>query len=417
VFAPGGDAPVAAARTDAGGAYRIPVERGGAYLVTAAAPAYAPAGADALADADTELPALLLRAGAAIEGTVRVASAPASRATVRASLPGTSGRTLALGLDGLSLVADAQGVAWRSVAAETDAAGRFSLAGLATRTYRLEVEALDGAGAAPYEAQDVAAPGVAAFDEPVARVSVTVRGGGEPLSGATVEVRREDGAISSLRTVRGSAIALARPGERLSLAVSANGYEPVAREIVSRTSEEAFDLLPDVRLATLVVTLRSEDGVALPVACDFDLEPDHGFASRRRAMVDAGRFLLEDLEPDVYRVVAALPGEFAPASARVALARGATTVLPLDVFAGGRIVVRFLTDGPLPDVWIEGAADPRASRAIGGPVRWEVRGDTLESGLLAPGAYVLHVLAPDGPRSFAVEVRPTEIVRLLVPLG
>ena len=46
-----------------------------------------------------------------------------------------------------------------------------------------------------------------------------------------------------------------------------------------------------------------------------------------------------------------------------------------------------------------------------------ITGDTLESSLMAPGRYVLHVLAPGGARSFPVDVKPGETVRLLVPLG
>jgi hypothetical protein len=35
---------------------------------------------------------------------------------------------------------------------------------------------------------------------------------------------------------------------------------------------------------------------------------------------------------------------------------------------------------------------------------------------MQPGIYVVHVLAPDGPRSFPIVVKPGETVRLLVPL-
>ncbi|MCK6461130.1 MAG: carboxypeptidase-like regulatory domain-containing protein, partial [Planctomycetes bacterium] len=258
--------------------------------------------------------------------------------------------------------------------------------------------------------------GVATFDEPLARVRVLVHGGGELLTGAVVDVRREDGGSLSLRTAAGEALVLARPGERLALAVSSPGFEPEMREILAATSAEAFELRPEASLATLRVTLHSEDGVPLPAVCEFDLEPDRGFPSHRKAAVEDGGFVFRDLEPDGYRVVATLPGNFAPAAARVTLVRGETADLPLDILAGGRIVVRILTKGPLPDVWVEGAVDPRASK-LPADVEWEAKGDTLESGLLPPGKYVLHVLAPDGPRSFPVEVKPAETLRLLVPLG
>ncbi len=408
--------PSAAARTDADGRFKIPVERGGAYFVAAAAPAYAPAGSDVVAGADTEVATLVLRGGVSIEGSVRVADAPAARATVRASLPEALGRTLALGLDGQALAVDALGVAWRSIAAETDGNGRFALAGLSSRSYRVEVEALSDGASPPYGPLDVAAPGVATFDEPVARVAILVHGDGVLLTGAVVDVRHEDGRMLSMRTAAGRALVLARPGERLGLAVSAPGFEPELRDILAATNAEAFELRSEARPATLRVTLRSEDGVALPAACEFDLEPDRGFPSRRKAMVEDGGFVLRDLEPGGYRVVAMLPGNFAPAEGRVTLARGEAAELTLDVFAGGRIVVRILTKGQLPDVWVEGAVDPRASR-LPPEVKWEVKGDTLESGLLPPGSYVLHVLAPDGPRSFPVELKPAETLKLLVPLG
>ncbi|HEX5135504.1 MAG TPA: RNA polymerase sigma factor [Planctomycetota bacterium] len=418
VFPSAGDRPVAAARTDAAGRYRIPVDRGGSYLVAAAAPAYAPAGAVAVAVGDAEIPSLVLRAGVPIEGSVHVADAPASRARVRASLLVEAGRTLSLGADGPTLSVEAAGIAWKSVSAETAGDGRFALAGLSARTYRVEVEALSDGTAPPYEAIDVVAPGVAAFAEPVARIAVSVRGDGVLIGGAVVDVRREDGSSPSLRAPGGRVVLLARPGEALSLVASGPGFAPEMRDIVATTGEVAFDLQHEPRFATLRVALRSEDGVALPAVCSFDLGPDRGFPSQRKAIVEDGRFVLEDLEPDVYSVVATPVGMFLPASGRVTLKRGETAELRLDVFACGRISVRFLNvAGPLPDVWVEGSVDPRAAKLPAEAVVWEVDGDRLESGFLAPGSYVLHVLAPDGPRSFPVEVKPTETVRLLIPLG
>ncbi len=421
VFPYEGDAPAAefaaAARTRADGSFRLAVDRGATYFVAAAAPGYAPAGAAAVAEADTALPTLVLRSGVAITGSVRSGEAAAAGATVRASVPETSARTLSLSLDGNAIAYDAGGVAWRSLAAEANGDGTFRIPGLAARTYRVEVLALLDGEAPRYGALEVAAPGIAEFDVPVARVSVTVRGGGAPLAGASVEALRADGSsLSRVTDATGRALLLARPSEALRLAVAAEGFAAEEREVRAETSEIPFDLVPEKRTGTIVVALRSEQGVALPSACEFDLTPDRGRAVRRKTIVEEGRFVLKDLEPAVYRVVATLPGNFLAASGRVALRRGETVDLSLDVRAGGRIVVRILTKDKLPDVWVEGAGD-YGSEAFGGSPAWRVTGDTLESGLMAPGFYVLHVLAPDGPRSFPVDVKPGETVRLLVPLG
>ncbi len=420
VFPYDGDVPspelAAAARTRADGSFRLAVDRGLAYFVAAAAPGYAPAGAATDAEA-VPLPTLVLRTGVAITGNVRSGESAAAGASVRASLPETRGLALTLGLDGNALDYDAGSVAWRSLAAEADDAGAFRVSGLAARTYRVEVLALLGSEAPPYRALEVVAPGVVEFDVPVARVLVEVKAAGSPLAGASVEAVREDGSILSRSTdAAGRALLLARPGEALRVAVVAPGFRAEERRFVAETLEIVFDLVAEDRFGTLVASLRSEEGVALPSACSFDLEPDRGVFVRRKAIVEDGRFVLRDLEPGAYRVVATLPGNFLPASGRVALARGETAELPLDVRAGGRIVVRILTRDPLPAVWLEGLGD-YGSEAFGGAAAWRITGDTLESGLMAPGFYVLHVLAADGPRSFPVDVKPGETVRLLVPLG
>ncbi|MFI5402643.1 MAG: hypothetical protein ACHQ1G_06870, partial [Planctomycetota bacterium] len=335
----------------------------------------------------------------------------------RASLPEGSGRALSLALDGNAIAYDTSGVAWRSLAAVADGDGAFRIPGLSARTYRVEVVALLGGEAPPYRALEVMAPGTAEFDVPVARVSVVVRGGGVPLAGASVEARREEGPPVQLVTdAAGRAVLLARPGEHLRLAVAAEGFERAEREFAAETAEIPFDLAPEERFGTLVVRLRTDEGVALPSACEFDLVPDRGASVRRKVIVQDGRFFLKDLEPAAYRVVATLPGNFLPAGGAVAVGRGRVAELSLDVRAGGRIVVRILTKDPLPAVWVEGLGD-YGSDAFGGSPSWTVKGDTLESGLMAPGFYVLHVLAKDGPRSFPVDVKPGETVRLLVPLG
>jgi len=406
----------AAARTREDGSFRLPVERGIAYFVAAAAPGYAPAGAATFTDT-AALPTLVLRTGVAITGTVRSGESAAAGASVRASLAETRGLALSLGLDGNALAYEGGSVAWRSLAAEADSAGAFRIQGLAARAYRVEVEALLGSEAPPYRALEVAAPGVADFDVPVARVLVAVRAGGAPLAGASVEAVREDGSVAARSTdAAGRALLLARPGEALRLAVVAPGFRAEERRVVAETLEFAFDLVAEDRFGTLVVALRTEEGVALPSACTFDLVPDRGHFVHRKTIVEEGRFVLRDLEPAVYQVIATLPGNFLPANGRVAIARGDTAELPLDVRAGGRIIVRILTRDPFPAVWLEGLGD-YGSDAFGDAAGWRIIGDTLESGLMAPGLYVLHVLAADGPRSFPVDVRPGETVRLLVPLG
>jgi RNA polymerase sigma-70 factor (ECF subfamily) len=413
VFPEGGDEMAAAARTGPDGRFRIAVDRGASYLVAAAAPAYAPAGQTAFASRDVALPSLVLRGGVAIEGSVRSGTEPAAHATVRASLATAGGRSLPLGVEGRAIRVDAMGVAWESAPAETDAFGQFSIGGLDARTYKVEVQALASGEAPSYAPVVVEAPGKAAFDVPFVEVAVLVRGDGAPLPGAVVDVKGEDGPRVA-KVVSGRATFLARPGETIHLAATAPGYRPEERDLRATAGETVFDLVPEAGFATLVVTFQSADGVPLPSACDFALEPDGGFPSERHVVVDGGRFVLSDLAPDTYRIVATLPGNFAPVSARMTLRAGVLEKLPLEVEALGRIVLRVLTSGAMPDVWVEGDLGRRAATAE--PVRWQVTGDTMESDLLPPGQYVLHVLANGVTRSYPVLVKPAETLRLLVPL-
>jgi len=418
VFPEGATELVAAARTGPDGTFRVAVDRGGAYFVVAAAPAHAPAGIAVEATQNATIPTLVLQDGVAIEGSVRSAGAPAARATVRASLPENAGQVLSLGLDGGALVADAAGVSWQSVAVETDADGMFTIPGLAARSYRVEVDALLDGDAPPYGAIEVTAPGLAEFDAPVARVEVVVFGDGVPVDRADVQVHRQDGSSVLLETDKlGRAILLARPGEALHIAVAASGYEPEDRDLRASTSQFVFNLKYKERLGTLSVLFRSEDGVPLPPVCDFEIAPDLGSPFQRRVTVSEGRFALTDLEPDGYRITASLPGSFLPTSARVTLARSETVSLALDVRAAGKIVVQFVGEGALPDVWIEGAIDFKASTASTAAAEWRTVADTKESGMILPGHYVLHVLVPDlPPLAFPVDVVAGETTRLLVPL-
>lgn len=223
-------------------------------------------------------------------------------------------------------------------------------------------------------------------------------------------------ALSQPTDESGRALLLAKPGEPLRIRAWAPGFLAEEREVVAETTEIRFDLAITKRFGTIVLAPYSLQGVALPSAAEFELTPDQGRIVWRKAVVEDGRFVLRDLEPAVYTVVATLPGNFLPAKARVALGSGETTEAPLDVRAGGRIALRFLTRDPLPPVWLESSPeygpDPYAP-----PTQWTVTGDTMESGLLEPGIYVVHILAPDFPRFLPVALKPGETVKLLVPIG
>jgi hypothetical protein len=333
---------------------------------------------------------------------------------VRASLRDRGVRSLVLGPEA-SLSYGAGGVAWTSLAATTGGDGAFRIQGLEARTYRVEVQALLDGAAPPYVPAEVVAPGTVDFAASVARITVVVRGGGEPLANVPVETMREDGsALSRPTDLDGRVVFLARPGEMLRIRAFAPGYAAQERDVVAETTEAVFDLVPEMRYGSIVVAPFSLQGVALPVSAEFELTPDRGRIVWRKAVVEDGKFVLRDLEPANYKVLATLPGNFAPASGRVTLRSGATAELPLEILAGGRIVLRFLTHGELPEVRIEGGPEYSPDSESPG---WTVTGDTMESGLMEPGLYVVHVLASDFPRFFPVTLKPGQTVKLLIPIG
>jgi hypothetical protein len=88
--------------------------------------------------------------------------------------------------------------------------------------------------------------------------------------------------------------------------------------------------------------------------------------------------------------------------------------LPVD--AGGRIAVRLLATAELLDLWLEGADGvmPALPGMTGHGYAWRVTGDTFESPVLRPGAYVLHVLGVRAVRSFPVDVVKGEIAKVTI---
>jgi hypothetical protein len=332
-----------------------------------------------------------------VDGSIRSSGEPEAGAAALASLAGASVRTLSLGRDG-DLAFDAGRVMWGSVRAETDDKGAFAIRGLEARAYRLEVEA--------HETREVVAPATVEFDDAVARVAVIVRGKGLPLAGATVEVRRESGALLSRVTdAAGGAGFAALPGEVLVVGAFAAGFARQDLKIAAADGVEvAFDLDLLERLATLEVSLRA--GEPLPSVCVFDLLPANGGAPiRRSAAVEENRFVLRDLAPGGYSVVALPGGRFLPSRGDADLGSGETAELALEVHVGGYLVVRFLEPGPLPEVWLQGVA--------GAASAWTVVVDALHSGLLAPGPYVVHVLGAE-IRSLPADVRSGEVVTLVL---
>jgi RNA polymerase sigma-70 factor (ECF subfamily) len=408
---------VTAAVTDAAGRYRLTVPRDRLVYVVAAAPAYAPRGTAVVATSDAVLPPFVLPRGATIEGEVRDAGEPAARATVKASLAGNAA-PLALGRDGESLAFDAGGVLWRSVTAEADGGGAFSLRGLETRSYTVEVLALSVGDTPGFEAREIVAPGAVDFELSTARIDVVVLSEGAPLAGATVAVERARATLTRGTDALGRMSFLARAGERIRLSVKAEGFGAEERTFAAANggAEIRFDLSPEPRLATLVVTLLPATGEgALPSRCAFELTPrSGGLSSRWTSAVEGTEFPIRDLEPGDYLVKALPGGLFLPARGEALLGRGETVELRLPVTEGGRILLRLLAPEEFLDLSLGGTADVARLVGPGAGEPWRVAGDMVESPVLLPGSYVLHVLGTRSLRSFPVDVAAGETTELTV---
>jgi hypothetical protein len=417
------DGVVANAATAGGdGAFALEVGVDGEWLLAAVAHGHRPA--ETAAPETGDAPPLVLRRGAAIDGHVRVAGAPAGGRGVHVALRDAGEPALVLD-EGVELVRVAGELAWRTIALETDAKGAFRIGGLARAEYEV---AVDGLAA---RAQRLHAPGTADFTLAPAHVVVAVTSDGAPLAGAVVATATEQVSTDA----RGEATLPAPPGVRVSVTVSAPGLDPVERTVTAPAAGEtarldvAFGAPPD--LATLEVRLDSVDGPPLPARCDFVLLrlDTQGTALRREAYATSGRYALRDLEPGVY-VGMAMPGEyFLPVWIDATLPRAVTTSIRLPVRSGGRARVTLQPPGggraPLANVWSDGIAwddGPFAgiTDTFFSPTTWRVVEGGFESGLLPPGAYTLHVEPLDpgfAPTDMAFDVRAGAMTRLTVPLA
>lgn len=309
---------VAATLTDSGGRFELPVPPDSHYFVAAVASGWAPAGGTAVNEMQ-----LVLTRGAAIEGTVAGTAGPVADVQVDAMRPGGD---LILPLATHSLSWTPSGLTWAATAALTDAEGRYRIGGLE--------EGAEYEIALDEERQTVVAPGEANFSLARVHLTVTVLGAGMPLAGATVVAAGE----VAVTDAAGRAVVEVADADSFQVHVSAEGYFDEGRTITGRAT--SFDLRPDSPRATLVVSITPYDPVALPATCSFRLAPTD--TSRppleRDVGLTAGRFVLYDLEPGTYTVVAECGGYFLRAVTAVVLRGGESSLLTLAPRAGGRVV-------------------------------------------------------------------------------
>lgn len=314
-----GEALVAATLTDSTGRFELPVPPDSDYYVAAAAQGWAPAGATAVREME-----LVLTRGASIEGNVTGPTGPVADAQVDAVRPGDTNRIY---LASQALAWTPGGLAWATTVATSDAEGHYRIGGLEAEA-EYEVALGD-------ESRLVVAPGEADFSLERVRLTITVLGAGLPVAGATVIV---DGDIATSDATGRAAVDVA-PADSYQVNVSADGYFNEGRSITGRAA--TFDLRPDSPRATLVVSIRPADAVALPATCAFRLAPtDPSRAPIEKTVgLTAGRFVLYDLEPGTYTMVAECGGYFLRAVTAVALRGGEASLLTLEPRVGGRVVV------------------------------------------------------------------------------
>jgi hypothetical protein len=318
-----GETLVAATLTDSGGRFELPVPPDSHYFVAAVASGWAPAGGTAVSEMQ-----LVLTRGAAIEGTVAGTSGPVADVQVDAMRPGGD---LILPLASHSLAWTPGGLTWAATAALTDAEGHYRIGGLQ--------EAVEYEIALGDEQQLVVAPGEANFSLARVPLTVTVLGGGMPIRGASVLVLGDANLDATVTDDAGRAVLEVAPADTYEVLVTADGYFNEMRTVTGR--DVTIDLRPDSPRATLVVSISPFDPVALPATCSFRLAPTD--ATRQPLEKDvgltAGRFVLYDLEPGTYTVVAECGGYFVRAVTTVVLRGGEASLLTLAPRAGGRVIV------------------------------------------------------------------------------
>ncbi|MHC4971506.1 MAG: RNA polymerase sigma factor [Planctomycetota bacterium] len=368
---------LAATTTDDEGGFTVAIDPEREAFVVAVVEGFRPAGLPA--DADLEF---LLTRGAEITGR----AAPGLEVSARRVVP--AGAAPLVLQPGLSLLREAQDIAWWEVDGRTDALGAYALAGLAEADYDVALVGTD-------QEQRVRAPGTADFVTPPSTLLVEVRGDGAPLA-AQVRIGEQD-----LETDAEGRLRIEVAPVLHMVTVSADGYVEETQGALA-PGQVSFDLEPIATQATLEVTLQ---GPVAPAVCDFRLTRLDWFEAPRvvSAPREDGRYVLRDLEPGGFLLAVASGEDYLPTDAFVILSAGVTTPATLTLVRGGRVVVDVRTPmgfhvGAV-DIWI----DTYTPRPLPKP------GELWRSDLLAPGLHTLHVEPWDfrfAPRTIPIEVRP-----------
>jgi hypothetical protein len=355
--------PVATTRSDEEGRYRLRVGTEGPYLVAAVdaeehRPAFAK-GASALGR-DILMPDLVLSEGMAVSGTIRVAGKPAAAAGVSASHHGpVRGHRLRMH-DNLSteLVFLENSMERATAAARADATGHYRIRGLGRVAYRVQPSYVPGLCSEVMNAfrrrRTVVPPEADVnFDFVAVPVTIEVRSNGKPVAGATVGIlaRRQNGSPSSCMMPSTNEDGLLRvalaPEADYDLRVSARGCRAEQTRLTTGRAglprSRVIHLVPRAEPGAIRLTVVTSDG-ALPAELFLHLErpDDPAETAKRRVAGNEGAFLVDDLEPGLYRITVghALSGGasyYLKTTGEARVLSGKTAGLTLRLELGGRI--------------------------------------------------------------------------------
>jgi hypothetical protein len=355
--------PIATTRSDAEGRYRLRVGTEGRYLVAAVdggehRPAFV-IGTSALGR-DTLMPDLVLVEGAAISGTIRVAGKPAPKAEAATSYPGAvPGQRLSMQNDrGTELVFVAGTLERATARADTDALGRYRIGGLGRVPYLVRPSRVSGLCSDVFNSfrvrREVVPPAENVdFDLAAVPVTIEVRAEGKPVGGAQILIlaKRTGNSCSSSSSYSvgedGRIRAALAARSDYELRVAADGFRRGQVRFTTGPANvpqtEIVDLVPRAEPGAVRLTVQTSDG-AHPTELFLRLkrsgEPHE--TTNRRVEGDQGRFLIENLEPGLYRITAghALSGGgsyYLEATIEASIKSGETSEQTMHLELGGRI--------------------------------------------------------------------------------
>jgi RNA polymerase sigma-70 factor (ECF subfamily) len=298
---------------DAAGEARLRLAPGGAFVVVGAAEGLARAAVRAKAGDDRAT--IVLRPGVAIRGRVVENGRPVAGAVLRARIARFGGRELQMA--DFQTYWESDGVVSATeLHATTDAAGRYSITGLAEEE-EFTVELLSiGADreltgfrrqeVAPAEDVDVD------FDVATSKLVVEVRSDGKPVAG--VRLCGVGSKTTPKTDENGRWTVEAAPGTRIQIETFRDGFKKATVHVVAPRAGE-FETVPiplvAIRHGKFVVAVRDEDGRAIETASLAFFKDAKAAAEKpwneirftlpRRA--SDGRASIDDLDPGTYRLV------------------------------------------------------------------------------------------------------------------